>query len=150
MWMRAPGPADFGGAEIDSDAFGWLQRVEEIAIAAAEVENAFPGRNQKAHIAPFFFIVISMTASPAVALVGEFLGLFQQKRFAMAEPALRGSVPVRNPNSGFPVQTGCFDLLSKPRSNDGRLPYQKETNTVRVLTRQGFAALPTAGQPFLR
>ena len=35
------GSADFRGAEIDTDAFGGLQCIEQMSIATTEIKNAF-------------------------------------------------------------------------------------------------------------
>ena len=86
--IGALGARDLGPAEIDADAVRGTQRIEQMAVAAAEVENALAGRHQKAHIAPRFLVVIWVPLHPAVAFRGELLGLLEQQLLAARHWAL--------------------------------------------------------------
>jgi hypothetical protein len=81
MRMIALGQIDHGLAEIDADAVTRLQCVEKSAGSAAEVKDALPLWNEKAHVIPVFLIVETMPRDPRRALVRRLFRLRQRELF---------------------------------------------------------------------
>ena len=95
MGVSALGAVDLRRAEIDADAVRWGERVEQMAVPAAELQYAFARQYEELHIAPFFLVVVGMTLPPAVALGGELFGLREQKLLAARGRALQASRKTR-------------------------------------------------------
>ena len=80
--MQLVGPGDGPGAEIDADAAGRLQRGEQVAPAAAQLQHPLAGRNQELHELAVVVVIGGIEFAPAVQFVA--IGLEMVEQIALA------------------------------------------------------------------
>src|SRR5262249_39308327 len=108
------------GAEIYPDAVGWLERGEQIAGAAADLQHALARRDQEAHELVIVGVVGRVDPAPALGLIEAHLDVFHQLLLARIGK-LKGSDWLRRVHQGLwehagPDRNGVAGIEVAPRA----------------------------------